>query len=56
MKTKWIVLLLVAMLAAVSCAKEEIVEYEPTVNGTVDCDHSVIPGVALVEFSDEMSP
>lgn len=54
MKTKWIVLLLVAMLAAVSCAKEEIVEYEPTVNGTVDCDHSVIPGVALVEFSDEM--
>ena len=50
-------LLSLAFVTAVSCAKEDVLEEiveEPDVATVTSIDHSVVPGVALVEFSDEM--
>ena len=50
---------MLVLLASVSCAKEEVFEMtvdEPAEEAGSSIDHSVVPGVALVEFSDEILP
>lgn len=50
-------LLSLTFIAAVSCVKEEALEKvvdEPAAEAGSSIDHSVVPGIALVEFSDEM--
>ena len=51
------ILSLLVLLASVSCVKDEALEIvvdEPAAEAGSSIDHSVVPGVALVEFSDEM--
>ena len=48
---------LLVLLASMSCAKEDVLEKvvdEPAVEAGSSIDNSVVPGVVLVEFSDEM--
>ena len=52
-----IFLSLFALLASVSCVKDEMFEVavdEPATEAGPSIDHSVVPGIAFVEFSDEM--
>lgn len=56
MEKNWILLAL-AFMAVVSCAKENMLEKvvdEPAAEAGSSIDCSIVPGVALVEFSDEM--
>ncbi|HBH08399.1 MAG TPA: hypothetical protein DDX40_03235 [Rikenellaceae bacterium] len=48
---------LLVLLASMSCAKEDVLEKvvdEPATEAGSSIDHSVVPGIAFVEFSDEM--